>query len=85
VIERGALPEVEREHTVISTKLLAGRTVVHVHRDTSPAPARTYRNRQQHRQHRGLLTNTTGLGPWLPLFDLLNGAVPVSVLYAAWK
>ena len=36
VIERGALPEVERERTVISTKLLAGRTVVHVHGDASP-------------------------------------------------
>jgi ABC-2 type transport system ATP-binding protein len=36
VIERSALPEVEREHTVISTKLLAGRTVVHVHGDASP-------------------------------------------------
>ena len=31
-----ALPAVEREHTVISTKLLAGRTVVHVHGDASP-------------------------------------------------
>ncbi|MGH7482767.1 MAG: ATP-binding cassette domain-containing protein, partial [Longimicrobiales bacterium] len=31
VIERSALPEVEREHTVISTKLLAGRIVVHVY------------------------------------------------------
>jgi ABC-type taurine transport system ATPase subunit len=36
VIERSALPEVERERTVISTKLLAGRTVVHVHGDASP-------------------------------------------------
>ena len=36
VIERSALLEVEREHTVISTKLLAGRTVVHVHGDASP-------------------------------------------------
>jgi len=36
VIERGALPQVEREHAVISTKLLAGRTVVHVHGDASP-------------------------------------------------
>jgi ABC-type multidrug transport system ATPase subunit len=36
VIERSALPEVEREHTVISTKLLAGRTLVHVHGDASP-------------------------------------------------
>ena len=36
VIERNALPEVEQEHAVISTKLLAGRTVVHVHGDESP-------------------------------------------------
>jgi len=36
VIDRGALAEVEREHAVISTKLLAGRTVVHVHAGTSP-------------------------------------------------
>jgi ABC-type multidrug transport system ATPase subunit len=38
VIERSALAEVEREHAVISTKLLAGRTVVHVHADASPGP-----------------------------------------------
>jgi ABC-2 type transport system ATP-binding protein len=36
VIERSALAEVEREHAVISTKLLAGRTVVHVFADASP-------------------------------------------------
>jgi ABC-type multidrug transport system ATPase subunit len=36
VIERSALAEVEREHTVISTKLLGGRTVVHVHAEASP-------------------------------------------------
>jgi hypothetical protein len=36
VIERNALPEIEREHTVISTKLLGGRTVVHVHAETLP-------------------------------------------------
>jgi len=36
VIERGALADVEREHKVISTKLLGGRTVVHVHSDASP-------------------------------------------------
>jgi ABC-2 type transport system ATP-binding protein len=36
VIERSALPEVEREHTVISTKLLAGRVVVHVYGEASP-------------------------------------------------
>jgi ABC-2 type transport system ATP-binding protein len=36
VIERSALPEVEREHAVISTRLLGGRTVVHVHAQASP-------------------------------------------------
>jgi ABC-2 type transport system ATP-binding protein len=36
VIDRSALAEVEREHIVISTKLLGGRTVVHVHSDGSP-------------------------------------------------
>jgi hypothetical protein len=30
---------VEEEQTVISTKLLAGRTLVHVHADVSPGPA----------------------------------------------
>jgi hypothetical protein len=29
---------VEREHAVISTKLLAGRTVVHVFSDAAPGP-----------------------------------------------
>ncbi|HYH78684.1 MAG TPA: ABC transporter ATP-binding protein [Longimicrobium sp.] len=38
VIEKSALPEVERAHAVISTKLLAGRTVVHVHADAAPGP-----------------------------------------------
>ena len=38
VIDRDALPRMEREHPVISTKLLAGRTVVHVHADASPGP-----------------------------------------------
>jgi ABC-2 type transport system ATP-binding protein len=36
VIDKGALAGLEREHAVISTKLLAGRTVVHVYGDTSP-------------------------------------------------
>ncbi len=36
VIARSELAEVERTHAVISTKLLAGRTIVHVHGDTSP-------------------------------------------------
>ena len=38
VIAREALPQAEREHAVISTKLLAGRTVVHVYSDTLPGP-----------------------------------------------
>jgi ABC-type multidrug transport system ATPase subunit len=36
VIDKGALPRVERDHAVISTKLLAGRTVVHVYGEQSP-------------------------------------------------
>jgi ABC-2 type transport system ATP-binding protein len=36
VIARHAVADLEREHAVISTKLLAGRTVVHVYADTSP-------------------------------------------------
>jgi ABC-type multidrug transport system ATPase subunit len=36
VISTDALPALEREHAVISTKLLAGRTVVHVYGDSSP-------------------------------------------------
>jgi ABC-2 type transport system ATP-binding protein len=36
VIARTELPAVEREHAVISTKLLAGRTVVYVHAARSP-------------------------------------------------
>jgi ABC-2 type transport system ATP-binding protein len=36
VIEKSALAGMERAHAVISTKLLAGRTVVHVHDDASP-------------------------------------------------
>ena len=38
VIEKGALAAVEREHAVISTKLLAGRTVVRVFADAAPRP-----------------------------------------------
>jgi len=36
VIEKSALAEVERAHAVISTKLLGGRTVVHVHAEAAP-------------------------------------------------
>jgi len=38
VISKDELPAVEREHAVISTKLLAGRTLVRVHSDTEPGP-----------------------------------------------
>jgi hypothetical protein len=38
VVEKSALAGLEHEHTVISTKLLAGRTVVRVHSETSPGP-----------------------------------------------
>jgi ABC-2 type transport system ATP-binding protein len=38
VIEKSDLAEVERTHAVISTKLLAGRTLVHVYGDAAPGP-----------------------------------------------
>jgi ABC-2 type transport system ATP-binding protein len=38
VISKPELAAVEREHAVISTKLLAGRTVVHVYGDKPPGP-----------------------------------------------
>lgn len=38
VISKEELPGLEREHAVISTKLLAGRTVVHVYSHTAPGP-----------------------------------------------
>jgi ABC-2 type transport system ATP-binding protein len=38
VMSKSELPALEREHAVISTKLLAGRTVAHVHSDVSPGP-----------------------------------------------
>jgi ABC-type multidrug transport system ATPase subunit len=38
VIPKEELPELEREHAVISTRLFAGRTVVHVYNDTAPGP-----------------------------------------------
>jgi ABC-type multidrug transport system ATPase subunit len=37
IVEKRALPELEREHKVISTKLLGGRTVVHVYSEEAPA------------------------------------------------
>ena len=39
VIPREELPTLQRSHAVISTKLHAGRTIVHVHSDTAPGPA----------------------------------------------
>jgi ABC-2 type transport system ATP-binding protein len=38
VIEKSALAELERAHAVISTKLLAGRTLVRIHSDAAPGP-----------------------------------------------
>jgi ABC-type multidrug transport system ATPase subunit len=37
-VSKEALPELERAHAVISTKLLAGHTIVHVYSDTAPGP-----------------------------------------------
>jgi len=37
IIEKSALPELEREHKIISTKLLGGRTVVHMYSEEAPA------------------------------------------------
>ena len=36
IVEKDALPQMEREHQVISTKLLSGRTVVHIYSKESP-------------------------------------------------
>lgn len=38
VISKAELPALEREHAVISTKLLAGRTLVHVFGESTPGP-----------------------------------------------
>ena len=38
VVPKQELAALERQHAVISTKLLAGRTVVHVHSESSPGP-----------------------------------------------
>jgi ABC-2 type transport system ATP-binding protein len=38
VVEKSALAEIERSHPVISTKLLAGRTVVYVFGEAQPGP-----------------------------------------------
>lgn len=39
LVSKDELPEVEREHKVLSTKLLSGRTVVRVRGDRAPSPA----------------------------------------------
>jgi len=36
VVEKSKLPELDREHKIISTKLLSGRTVVHVYSEENP-------------------------------------------------
>ena len=36
IISKNQLPVLEREHSVISTRLVSGRTVVHVHAESSP-------------------------------------------------
>ena len=38
IVDRDELPAMEREHAVISTRLLAGRTVVHVYAGARPGP-----------------------------------------------
>jgi ABC-2 type transport system ATP-binding protein len=38
MVPKGDLPNVEREHSVIATKLLAGRTIVHIHSEAPPGP-----------------------------------------------
>jgi ABC-type multidrug transport system ATPase subunit len=39
VVSKDELPAVEREHRVLSTKLLSGRTAVRVHSASQPSPA----------------------------------------------
>lgn len=36
IVEKSALPELEREHKIISTKLLSGRTVIHIYSKEDP-------------------------------------------------
>ncbi len=38
IVEKSALPQLEQEHRVISTKLLSGKTVVHVYSEEDPGP-----------------------------------------------
>ena len=39
VVSKQELPQIERDHRLICTKLQAGRTLVHVYADTPPGPA----------------------------------------------
>jgi ABC-type multidrug transport system ATPase subunit len=39
ILDRQALPEYERAHRVVSTKLFAGRIVIHVHSEERPDPS----------------------------------------------
>jgi ABC-type multidrug transport system ATPase subunit len=39
ILDRQALPEYERAHRVVSTKLFAGRIVIHVHSEQRPDPS----------------------------------------------
>lgn len=36
IVEKSSLPQLEREHKIISTKLLSGRTVVHIYSEEEP-------------------------------------------------
>ncbi|HEY1115903.1 MAG TPA: ABC transporter ATP-binding protein [Chitinophagaceae bacterium] len=36
IVEKGGLPKLEREHKIISTKLLSGRTAVHIYSEDDP-------------------------------------------------
>ncbi len=36
IVEKSALPQLEQEHNIISTKLLSGRTVVHIYSEEAP-------------------------------------------------
>jgi hypothetical protein len=39
LVSKDELPAIEREHDVLSTKLLSGHTVVRVHSENQPSPA----------------------------------------------
>jgi hypothetical protein len=36
IVQKSGLPQLEREHKIISTKLLSGRTVVHIYSEEDP-------------------------------------------------